>query len=230
MKRFLSLGLSLLLFLTACNPSPTTEGTSSFKENNSMILSSQDPSVMNPSSEENSLNSSSSSFSSSTDHANGVQNTAVSILYPEYTPQPNGLFYVEELGTKDTIPWQTLNQVKNLERANYSSTVSSHQEYFIITPAYVGSHVWIYSTEQQSDLTVIRDQLIYEKIDTPDDYAIILLSYAPELSWEYEVDIEFGSRTETYAFTYDARGDLPVKEVGGDSPYPILGFETSSGK
>lgn len=223
MKRFLSLGLSLLLFLTSCNPSPTTEGTSSFKENNSMILSSQDTSVMNPSSEENSLNSSSSSI----DQANGVQNTAVSILYPEYTPQPNGLFYVEELGTKDTIPWQTLNQVKNLERANYAPAVEEYEMYFLITPTYVGSSVRFYSMTPIPEAPYnIRNELVYEKTSTPDDYSVILVTDVPDISHKYEVDIEFNGRTVTHAFSYDGSGLLPSpEEVGGDSPYPFVTFE-----
>lgn len=91
--------------------------------------------------------------------------------------------------------------------------------YHLITPIYTNNNIKLYSIDNtDKGAYFVRDKLVYEFSDTPDDYALLLTSYEPDTYYDYELIMENGDQEASYQFKYDENGDRPrIEKVGDES-------------
>lgn len=214
MKAFITFTLCSMLLLTSCNPqqSSMVGGIKSSQPLDTSVESSKESVFTHEVSEI-----SSEQVSSSISTEAGEYNTAFAKLYPDFVLADGALFYVEELGFQGEVPWSRINQIKNLDRGNYET--GEYQIYYLITPIYVDSKIKLYPSDFiEEDPYVINEELVYESLNTPDDYALLLTSIEPETFYDYKLTIENGEWKASYYFQYDGKGDRPnIQQVCGES-------------
>lgn len=228
MKAFVSLILCCMLLLTGCNPQQSTMGGSEFSRSSNISIESSKESNMESKYIEDNSNVFSELSSDLVNSEERIYNTAFTTLYPDFVPTDKGLFYVEKLGFQEEVPWNRINQIKNLDRGNYET--GAYQIYYLITPIYVGSKIKMYPIDFiQEDPYFIHSELLYESLDTPDDYALLVTSIEPETFYDYELIMGKGEREVSYRFQYDGRGDRPyIEQLGGESRSAFRKFEIVS--